>query len=209
MIGNNLSIHAGAAESVGVYCCGKEGRVIEEEIMIKAICQGDGSAFRQFVEIYSEQVYKVTYSVLRDTKEAEDAAQETFLQIYKALPEYRFQGLKTWITRIALHKAIDARRRRGRQREQSADYEYMLDQTPAGDEDVLSGVVRRDRKIRLWNEVDNLPSAHREVVIAFYLENKNYEQIAAEKGITLKTVESRLYRARQWIRAHWKEEEWL
>ncbi|WP_379129321.1 RNA polymerase sigma factor [Paenibacillus sp. sgz500958] len=177
--------------------------------MIKAICQGDGSAFRQFVEIYSEQVYKVTYSVLRDTKEAEDAAQETFLQIYKALPEYRFQGLKTWITRIALHKAIDARRRRGRQREQSADYEYMLDQTPAGDEDVLSGVVRRDRKIRLWNEVDNLPSAHREVVIAFYLENKNYEQIAAEKGITLKTVESRLYRARQWIRAHWKEEEWL
>lgn len=188
---------------------GKEGRVIEDENLIREICRGDGNSFRHFVEKYSQHVYKVTYSVLRDDKEAEDAAQETFMQIYKALPEYRHQGLKTWITRIALHKAIDARRRRDRLREQPVDYDSLLNITPAGDEDVLLGVVRRDRKDRLWTEVDQLPPAHREVVVAFYLENKNYEQIAAESGITLKTVESRLYRARQWIRTHWKEEEWL
>jgi RNA polymerase sigma factor (sigma-70 family) len=200
---------AGAAGIKGVYCCGKEGRVIEDEILIQNICNGDSHSFRQFVDKYSQHVYKVTYSVLRDVKEAEDAAQETFLQIYKSLPEYRNQGLKTWISRIALHKAIDAKRRRDRRREQSVDYDNVLSLTPAGDEDVLSGVVRRDREDRLRVEVENLPSVHRDVVIAFYLENKNYEQIAAESGVTLKTVESRLYRARQWIRTHWKEEEWL
>lgn len=177
--------------------------------MIREICRGNSDIFRQFVEKYSQQVYKVTYSVLRDAKEAEDAAQETFLQIYKSLPEYRYQGLKTWITRIALHKAIDAKRKRDRRREQSSDNDILIHLTPAVDEDILSGVVRRERKKHLWQEVNHLPPAHRDVVIAFYLENKNYEQIAAENGVTLKTVESRLYRARQWIRTHWKEEEWL
>ncbi|MDQ0192938.1 RNA polymerase sigma factor [Paenibacillus wynnii] len=188
---------------------GRRGDVIEDENLIREICQGDVQSFRQFVEEYSQHVYKVTYSVLREAKEAEDAAQETFLQIYKSLPEYRHQGLKTWITRIALHKAIDAKRRRDRLREHPVDYDNVLSITPAQDEDVLHGVIRRDRRDRLWQEVESLPCVHREVVIAFYLEQKNYEQIAAEHGITLKTVESRLYRARNWIRTHWKEEEWL
>lgn len=63
--------------------------------------------FRWLVQEYGTYIYRVTYSVLHDAKEAEDAAQETFLQIYKSLPEYRSQGLKTWMTRIAVNKAID------------------------------------------------------------------------------------------------------
>ncbi|MCL6602335.1 MAG: RNA polymerase sigma factor [Paenibacillus sp.] len=182
---------------------------MEDESLIREICNGDDHSFQQFVERYSQHVYKVANSVLRDAKEAEDAAQESFLQIYKSLPEYRHQGLKTWITRIALHKAIDANRRRERLKEQSVDYDKVLSVTPSLDEDVLKGVIRRERKDRLWNEIQSLPSVHRDVVVAFYLDHKNYEQIAAEHGITPKTVESRLYRARHWIRTHWKEEEWL
>ncbi|WP_313640866.1 RNA polymerase sigma factor [Paenibacillus sp.] len=117
---------AGVVVIVGVYCCGKEGRVIEEELLIKRICQGDEDAFRQFVNTYSQQIFKVTYSVLRDIKMAEDAAQEAFLQMYKSLPDYRYQGLKSWITRIALNKAIDAKRKRDRLRELPVDYELVL-----------------------------------------------------------------------------------
>lgn len=129
--------------------------------------------------------------------------------MYKSLPDYRYQGLKTWITRIALNKAIDAKRKRDRLRELPVDYEHVLYQTPSGEEDVLSGVIRRDRMDRLWGEINQLPQTHREIMVAYYLEHKKYEQIASENGITMKTVESRLYRARQWIRQHWKEDEWL
>ncbi|MFC3745895.1 RNA polymerase sigma factor [Paenibacillus sp. GCM10012306] len=187
----------------------KEGRAIEDELLIRRICQGDEDAFRQFVDRYAEQVYKITYSVLRETRGAEDAAQEAFLQIYKSLPDYRFQGLITWISRIALHKAIDSKRKRDRQREQYVDSEITLSQISSDDEDILAGVVRRERRDRLWNEVQTLPKMHRDVIVAFYIEQKNYEQIAIQEGITLKTVESRLYRARQWIRKHWKEDDWL
>ncbi|MEK3659073.1 RNA polymerase sigma factor [Paenibacillus sp. FSL F4-0236] len=192
-----------------VYCCGKEGRVIEEEVLIQRICQGNEDAFRQFVNTYSQQIYKITYSVLRDVKMAEDAAQEAFLQMYKSLPDYRYQGLKSWITRIALNKAIDAKRKRDRLRELPVDYELVLSQTASNEEDVLSGVIRRDRMDRLLGEINSLPETHREIMVAYYLEHKRYDQIAAEQGISLKTVESRLYRARQWIRNHWKEDEWL
>lgn len=129
--------------------------------------------------------------------------------MYKSLPDYRYQGLKTWITRIALNKAIDAKRKRDRLRELPVDYEHVLSQTPSGEEDVLSGVIRRDRMDRLLAEINQLPQAHREMMVAYYLEHKKYEQIASENEITMKTVESRLYRARQWIRQHWKEDEWL
>lgn len=204
-----LENRAGVSIIPCVYCSGKEGRVIEDEVLIKRICQGDEDAFRQFVNTYSQHVYKVTYSVLREVKAAEDAAQEAFLQMYKSLPDYRYQGLKTWITRIALNKAIDAKRKRDRLRELPVDYELVLSQTPSSEEDILSGVVRRDRMNRLLGEINNLPETHREVMVAYYLEHKKYEQIAAENRITMKTVESRLYRARQWIRQHWKEDEWL
>ncbi|WP_233277684.1 RNA polymerase sigma factor [Paenibacillus durus] len=177
--------------------------------MIERICRGDGSAFREFVDTHSQHIYKVAYSVLRDAKAAEDTAQEAFLQIYKSLPNYRFEGLKTWITRIALHKAIDEKRRRDRMKQRLCADESELEFAPSGSEDIPSAVIRRDRNDRLRSEIKRLPEGYREVVTAYYLEHKNYEQIAAEFGITLKSVESRLYRARHWIRNHWKKEEWI
>lgn len=58
--------------------------------------------------------------------------------MYKSLPDYRYQGLKSWITRIALNKAIDAKRKRDRLRELPVDYELVLSQTPSNEEDVLA-----------------------------------------------------------------------
>lgn len=56
--------------------------------------------------------------------------------------------------------------------------------------------------------MDGLPARHRDILVQFYIEEKSYDQIAREQNIAVKTVESRLYRARSWIRKHWKEEEW-
>lgn len=65
---------------------------------------------------------------------------------------------------------------------------------------------REDRRhIRVL--VDRLPDNYREVVNAYYMEDKSYEQIAAETGLERKSVESRLYRARSWIKRHWRKED--
>ncbi|MFU1797097.1 MULTISPECIES: RNA polymerase sigma factor [Paenibacillus] len=176
--------------------------------MIDQIRRGDQAAFRMLVEHFGQHVFQTAYSVLRNVKEAEDAAQEVFLQVYKSLPDYRSQGFKTWITRIAVNKAIDIKRKLGRRREdQMADGE-IIEQMPSAEEDVLGQLVRKEKKMLLERKLALLPVQHKDILIQFYINEKSYEQIAKEQNIAVKTVESRLYRARGWIRNHWKEEEW-
>lgn len=191
-----------------VYLIGKEGRVIEEEKLIQRIRRGDRSAFRDLVDRYGDYVYRVTYSVLRDEKEAEDAAQETFIQVYKSLPDYRLQGFKTWITRIAINKAIDLKRKRDRRQEENWD-PIEVDAHVAQDEpEMLQELIDDERRVALRDKISVLPQGHRVVISAFYLQGKSYEDIAEELQVTVKTVESKLYRARIWMRDNWKEEEW-
>lgn len=188
---------------------GKEGRAIETERLITRILQGEQEAFRELVNLYSQHVFHTAYSVLRDAKEAEDASQEVFIQVFKALPQYRSEGFKTWITRITLNKSIDLKRKVARRSpEQQGEDGEALERIPSRDPDTLSYLISKEKKQELIKEVGNLPKNHREVVTAFYLEGKNYEQIASEFGVTVKTVESKLYRARQWIRKAWKEDDW-
>lgn len=187
---------------------GKGERKIDEERLIDHIRRGDQAAFKMLVEKYGQHVFQTAYSVLKEPKEAEDAAQEVFLQVYKSLPDYRSQGFKTWITRIAVHKAIDVKRRLNRRREdQMADAE-LIEHLPSAEEDVLVQLVRKEKKALLEKKMDLLPAQHKDILIQFYIQEKSYDQIAKEQDIAVKTVESRLYRARGWIRTHWKEEEW-
>ena len=77
-------------------------------------------------------IFHTVYSVLRNEKDAEDAAQEVFLKIYTSLPQYEKQGFKTWITRIAVNHAIDIRRKQvRRQEDQTVEYEESGHAPPA------------------------------------------------------------------------------
>ncbi|WP_246079548.1 RNA polymerase sigma factor [Paenibacillus piri] len=185
----------------------RERTITEESEWIKRIIAGDKQVFRLLMDKYSSYLYHAVYSVLRSAKDAEDVTQEALLKIYASLPQYQYQGLKTWMTRIAVNKAIDHKRAMERKREQlTADIEDMLpeDSTHTVEEEVLEN----QRRQQIKQYLDDIPANYREVVVAYYIEDKSYQEIAAEQGVTLKTVESKLYRAKQWIRKHWKEEEW-
>lgn len=176
--------------------------------MIDRIRGGDRTAFRELVHHFSRHVYHVTYSVLHDEKEAEDAAQEVFVQVYVSLSQYRDEGFKTWLTRIAVRKAIDTKRKRNRRPAELMDPLEGWDQLLTDDEDILATVLQKERTAEFAARIAALPQQHKEIITAFYIEGKSYEQMAKEMQVATKTIESRLYRARQWIRANWTEEEW-
>jgi RNA polymerase sigma factor (sigma-70 family) len=191
-----------------VYCYGEEGETITEESQwIERIIAGEIQLFRLLMGKYGTYLYHVVYSVLRSTKDAEDVTQEALLKIYASLPQYKHQGLKTWMTRIAVNKAIDYKRAKERKREQlTAEMEEMMSRDNGNI--VETEVLEKQRQRQLRDYLDEIPANYRDVVVAYYIEDKSYLEIAAEQGVTLKTVESKLYRAKQWIRKHWKEEEW-
>ncbi|MNO61398.1 ECF RNA polymerase sigma factor SigE [compost metagenome] len=190
-----------------VYLIGKEGRAIDDEKLILKIRRGERNVFQELVTRYGEYIFKVAFSVLKDEKEAEDAAQETFLQVYKSLPDYRSQGFKTWMTRIALNKAIDLKRKRDRRREERWDPIDVELQVTDDRPEIVQEIMDVERNVELRNKIAALPPGHRSIVSSFYLQGKSYEEIASELHVTVKTVESKLYRARAWMREHWKEEE--
>lgn len=206
--GNLFAACAGAVLGGCVYWTGEGESTIDEQEMIRGILRGDRDAFRELVDTYRQPIFRIAFSVLRSEKDAEDVAQEVFIQIHKSLPDYRSQGFKTWISRIAMNKAIDFKRKQNRQREDLYDSEPALLKVVSGDEAPLSRILREEQSEEMRRRLEEMPQGHRDVIEAFYFQGKNYEQISAELDVTVKTVESKLYRARMWIRQHWQEEEW-
>ena len=177
--------------------------------MVDRILAGDEESFRIIVQRYANFIYRAVYGVLHNSKDAEDVVQEAFLQIHLSFSTYERKGLKTWMSRIAIHKAIDWKRRQLRRQEQSLPdsldgLSVPLQGAPPGTEVIA---LERERRQRIAQNIKQLPDTYREVIIAYYIEEKSYQQIAQQFGLELKSVESRLYRAKQWMRKHWKEED--
>ncbi|WP_135557053.1 RNA polymerase sigma factor [Paenibacillus cymbidii] len=190
---------------------GKEERNIRDEDAIRLTLAGNADAFRAIIEAYQSHVYRAALAVLGNPKDAEDAAQEAFVKLYFSLPGYQGQGFKTWLTRIAVNTAIDHRRKLGRRKEtlyqvEAHDESLPYDESQAP-ESVEEDLLRKERGRLIARYLNEMPASHREIVVAFYMQDKSQRQIAAEQGIELKTVESKLYRARSWMRKHWKEDD--
>jgi RNA polymerase sigma factor (sigma-70 family) len=130
--------------------------------------------------------------------------QDVFLKIFHSLPYYQGQGLKTWMARIAVNKAIDFTRIKQRKprAEESAGEFSIIDEPQNHPEKAF---FEKEARNELQQRLLKVPQNYREVLTAFYLEEKSHREIAESQGIETKTVEMKLYRARRWVKEHWKE----
>lgn len=167
---------------------------------------GDDHAFRLLVEQNKVYLFRIVFSVLKNEKEAEDALQEVFLKIYDSLPQYENQGFKTWISRIAVNHAIDRRRKELRRKEEVYESLETTGKLPVL-EGVEKEVIQKEKRRIVRKRLEELPENYRDVIYGFYIEEKSYEQLAKDQNVHVKTIETKLYRARKWMKKHWKEED--
>ena len=139
---------------------------------------GSDHAFRLLVEeIDRNDVFRTVFAVLRDQKEAEDAAQEVFMKIYTSLSQYENQGFKTWMTRIAVNHAIDVKRKLARRKEEVAEaIEQQALGTPRDGVEKELIVNERQRLVR--TRLECFPDNYRDVIYGFYIAEKSYQQLA-------------------------------
>ncbi len=183
----------------------KGGREALDEALIEKIKNGNDHAFRLLVEKYRNVVFYAVYGVLRNEKDAEDAAQEVFMKIYTSLPRYEKQGFKTWVTRIAVNHAIDIKRKKVRRKEdQQVEYEEFHAEPAAS---VELQVLKKEQQQELRKRIDELPENYRRVVRGFYIQEKSFQELSEEENVLPKSIEVKLYRARQWMKKHWKEDD--
>lgn len=139
---------------------------------------------------------------------AADISQEVFIKIYTAIGSYNHQGFKTWISRIATNTAIDYIRKRARDQERTISLDLYketisLPNSPDTPESVL---LEKDQHQELLAACERLAPKYRDVIKMYYGENKSYQQISKEENISVRTVESRLYRGKKIIKKRWEAE---
>lgn len=171
---------------------------------IRKAAGGDENAFGRLIDQYKGYLMAVILPIVRDPSEAQDVLQETFWQAYRSLSGYRGGNFKFWLARIATRKAIDWCRERERRRREILHYspgELCSGSALSAEEEYLG----RMAKHRLAEQLQSLPPIYRTTMTGYFLEGKSYRQLADEAGISVKTVESRLYRARKILKHGYEE----
>lgn len=166
---------------------------------------GDLNAFNELVDLYQRQVYNLCLRMLGSREAAEDATQEAFLSAYRHLSGFRGGQFRSWLLRIATNVSIDELRRFKRQtslpleREHEGEViEVDLADTAAGPEELALGLELR---AALERALGLLPPEQRAAVILADVQGLRYDEVAAALGCSVGTVKSRIFRARERLRA--------
>jgi RNA polymerase sigma-70 factor (ECF subfamily) len=132
--------------------------------------------------------------------DAEDIAQEAFLRAFRGLDSFKGEAqFSTWLYRISWNLCADWSRRHARLRKKTRPIEDAED-LPDERGQVEKRLLDEEDRVRVRDAVQGLDERYREPVVLLYFQKLSYEQIAAVMDIPLKTVETRLYRARGMLR---------
>ncbi len=166
----------------------------EDETLVRRVSAGDTEAFAQIVDRYKVAVYNLCARMLHDPVEAEDAAQEIFLRVYNQIKTYTpGRRFSTWILSIASHYCIDVLRRRRPTTDLDAIAFWKASDRPEPEENAIT-LETRDEVRDLLNK---LPEKYRSVTVLRYWQDLSYDEIAQATGLSVPTVKTRLFRARE------------
>jgi RNA polymerase sigma factor (sigma-70 family) len=168
----------------------------DAELLNRFASQGDESAFAALLARHGPMVFGVCRRVLRNSNDAEDAFQATFLILArKAGSLRRPEALASWLYGTARHLASTARRAESRRRQRET---YSFDSaTPPSLVDVLDDLSARELLLALDEEMARLPDRYRLPLILCQLEGRTHEEAARLLGWTAGLVKGRLGRGRK------------
>jgi RNA polymerase sigma-70 factor (ECF subfamily) len=165
---------------------------------------GDEFAFESLVRRHERRVFAVALRMLGSREEAEDVAQEVFLNLHRSGHRFRKEArFSTFVYRVAVNAALNRRRSLGRSRARleglmrrqagGDDLPYM----PRGPEDSILG---RELRAQLEREILDLGDALRTPLVLHDIEGLPYAEISSILGVAEGTVKSRIHRARRALR---------
>ena len=161
-----------------------------------ASAESAGLAIAALVDEYAGTLYRVAYSVLRNTADAEDAVQETYLRVLRhrdSLSEIRDPRVR--LVRIVWNVVLD-RKRRAKTRPETDDIADLARQLPATGLSAEDRVASAQHHEHVLRAVEQLPDKEQRVLILSAFEELSSVEIAQVLGTTESTIRSRLFRAR-------------
>jgi RNA polymerase sigma factor, sigma-70 family len=187
---------------------------LDEQILIEKLKQGDEAAFKEVVETWQNMVYNTALGILQNAEDAEDVAQEAFVQAYESIKTFKAESkFSTWLYRITISKALDHLRRKKRKKRfayvqslSGADTEAIAEQPDFHHPGV--SLDNKERAAVLFKAINQLPENQKVAFTLHKLEGLSYHEIGEVMKTSLSSVESLMHRAktnlRKWLEKYYE-----
>jgi RNA polymerase sigma-70 factor (ECF subfamily) len=179
---------------------------LTDQELIYGLRNGEELAFKELVSQFQDRVFNTSLGLLQHTNDAEDIAQEVFIQVYRSVNDFKAEAkLSTWIYRITVTKCLDhLRSKKRKKRFGFVSSLFGADNKPVYEpEEFNHPGVQLDRKedaALLFKLVEQLPENQRTAFILNKVEELSYREIAGILNTSEPAVDSLLQRAKQNLR---------
>ncbi|MEE8600148.1 RNA polymerase sigma factor [Euzebya tangerina] len=166
------------------------GGELDDEQLVADFVAGDEQAYAALMDRYARRVHGICYRYFGNTTDAEDAAQDAFVTLYRKA--HLFSGkskFSTWMYRVTTNACNDLGRKRAR-RPQKADAEVSDLQL----EEPTDAIGQKTLQLELRKALMQLEPDYRDAVVAHTVEGHPYADIAERTGVAVGTIKSRVHR---------------
>jgi RNA polymerase sigma-70 factor (ECF subfamily) len=184
----------------------------DDQRLIQSLRAGAEQAYEELLARFQQPVYTMSLRLLNDEGEASDVVQEVFLKVFRNIGTFRGQSsLKTWIYRITVNEAHNARRWffRHRRREVELDTDpgearSWKDTLADGSRSPFDVAFDHEQATMIQAALERINPVFRSAVVLRDITDLNYDEIAEILGVSLGTVKSRILRGREALREELK-----
>jgi RNA polymerase sigma-70 factor (ECF subfamily) len=177
---------------------------LSDEALLKQAVAGERDSLEELFKRYRLVAFRVAHRLLGNEADALDAVQEAFVKALVHLPTFQGRSsFKTWMLRVVSNAALDLGRQRGRRETLSMDslgVKYREECEPLVHVEPARDLERQDLRRKLHEALSQLPAAQRQTFVLHAEAELSYREVAEALDISIGTVMSRLYYARQRLR---------
>lgn len=176
---------------------------MNEKEIIKALQAGNQSEFSLLIDLYQDKVYSCALGMLQQSQDAEDVAQEVFIEVYRSILNFRGESaLGTWIYRITVNKALEFIKKKQRKKR----FGFLVPLFGEKEEPTVEipdfyhpGIALEQKELSatLFKAINALPERQKTAFLLHKTEQLSYQEISDILEISLSSVESLIFRAKK------------
>jgi len=171
--------------------------------LIQNLQSGKENAFKELVDHFQHKVINTCYGFVKNSEDAEDVAQEVFIEIYRSISKFKQESsLSTWVYRISVNKSLDFIRKGNRKKRSGFEYsindnELSQSNEPADPSEPQDEIFRKERQEILRSMIANLPKYQKIALVLHKIEGLSHARVAEVMNTSHSSVESLIHRAKK------------
>jgi len=169
----------------------------QDKFYIERVLGGDINAFTYLVDTHKGMVYTIALRMLKNSEDAEELAQDTFVKVFNSLKDFKFESkFSTWLYRITYNGAISKLRKKQIE-------VYDIEDSVLPESEVISTynaineITKNEQKRYINEAIENLKEDDAFLISMYYLKENSMDEISEITGLTLTNVKVKLHRARK------------